>query len=134
MSATDDTAALLSQDVDQIHGVRITRGNARVEFERLGEGYFGDFDPDDPEDEELLRFETYRKDESGSWAPCRDGGYCTALPVATPLDGRQQALDMLMATLQGGIESDRVKHIAEMASWISPAWLSDGRLPFTKRD
>jgi len=39
--------------------------DVRVELEWIGEGYEGDYDPEDPEDVPLLRFTVYRRE--GDW-------------------------------------------------------------------
>lgn len=51
-----------------------------VEFVSLGEGYNGEYDPDDPMDEKLVRFEFHRKQrdwEGGEWKPVLDSSYCS---------------------------------------------------------
>lgn len=50
-----------------------------VTWEYIGEGYQGDYNPDDPEDEPLLRASlTHRKVEDEGET------YCTCLPISTP--------------------------------------------------
>ncbi|MDE1821060.1 MAG: hypothetical protein KGJ23_08045 [Euryarchaeota archaeon] len=107
-------------------------GQVKVEWEETGEGWQGDFDPDDPEDEELLRFYVYRK-VGREWHPVEDGSYCTAMPVATSPAIRKRALVALMNELYDGARDGRVepgryevdgasgfKRRAEEMSWLCP--------------
>lgn len=55
--------------------------NIRIEWVRLGEGYGGDYNPDDPEDEELLRFDLTVRDEDGEWPLEANESRCTLFPV-----------------------------------------------------
>ncbi len=109
-------------ETGDLAGMRLTKGRARIEWTDLNEGWDGTFDPSNPDDRRLLRFDTFVQDD-GAWRPCVDGSYCTALPVATSEADRQRALAMLMDVLYDGIVNNTVKKAAERASWINPAWL-----------
>lgn len=98
-------------------------GKVKVEWEDLGEGVCGDYDPDDPEDVALLRFYSYYLDGK-EWEPLDDGSYCTLTPVDTHgpvLIGLAQLLaaEIGDAYAAGG----SVKKVCERLSWISPEWL-----------
>jgi hypothetical protein len=54
----------------------IIRGNVKIEWVNLGEGFDGDYDPENPDDRNLLRFEVYRN-EGIEWVAIEDGSYCT---------------------------------------------------------
>ena len=44
----------------------ITRGVVKIEWVNLGEGYDGDYDPENPDDVNLLRFDVSKK-VNGEW-------------------------------------------------------------------
>ena len=45
----------------------LIKDRVKVEWVELGEGWWGDYDPDDPMDEELLRFDVSWLDDAGQW-------------------------------------------------------------------
>ena len=98
----------------------LTRGNIRFEWVNLDEGNNGDYDPDDPEDVNLLRFDGYRK-FGKDWEEIGDSSYCTQMPASTPLPILRSALEHIMESAADHILSDgRAKRIMEELSWISP--------------
>ena len=54
----------------------------KVEWEYIGEGWYGDFDPTDPTDEPLLRFAVLTL-ENGDWEYAEDASYCTMNQIDT---------------------------------------------------
>jgi len=44
---------------------KLKKGKVIIEWVELGEGWSGDYNSDDPEDEELLRFDAYIETTSG---------------------------------------------------------------------
>lgn len=60
----------------------IIRGNVRIDWINLGEGFDGDYDADNPDDVNLLRFDVYRHD-GAEWTEVSDGSYCTQVPADT---------------------------------------------------
>jgi len=115
---------------------RYERGDVAVEWYNAGEGWDGDYDPDNPEDVNLLRFDFYaRKD--GNWITVLDASYCTQVPADTPDDVLANLLEVLMDEGEDAIqialsEGDRHMYGDEIApagrrvfeelSWISPDW------------
>ena len=89
----------------------------RVEWVSLGEGNFGDYDPADPEDQELLRFDVSRQDENGRWEQIQDGSYCTLMPVDTSSEILRAALAYILREIGGGFN---IKRRLEELSWLSP--------------
>lgn len=87
----------------------------RIELDELGEGLSGDYDPDDPDDAELLRFTVYEKDENGDWQQMDDASYCTLLPVTLSNEHRQRVLDALLMWAEDGAS----KKTWEWLSWFS---------------
>lgn len=59
--------------------VSIQGPDVRADWCDLGEGLCGDYDPDDPDDIPLLRFDVYFWDDM--WVPIDDASYCTLMPA-----------------------------------------------------
>ena len=60
----------------------------RVDWYNAGEGWWGDYNPGNPEDENLLRFDVYvrrgpqrQEDMDDGWQEVEDASYCTRIPV-----------------------------------------------------
>ena len=120
--------------------MRLEKGNVAVEWYNADEGWNGDYDPDDPEDENLLRFDFYGKKDD-RWLAVLDASYCTRVPADTPESVLKQLLEILLedgadpieASLREGINfNDRPdeisptgRHIYEQLSWIHPGWAND---------
>ena len=95
----------------------LERDGFRVEWVSLGEGNFGDYNPADPEDQELLRFDVSRQDENGQWEQIQDGSYCTLMPVDTSSEILRAALNYILVEIGGGFN---IKRRLEQLSWLSP--------------
>lgn len=96
-------------------------GKYRVEWVNLGEGKDGDYDPSDPNDVELLRFDAYFDEES-----IPDGSYCTLMPVNTSEDILKKGLERIMDTIYDkrcvGDCWRGCGKVFEELSWIEPKW------------
>jgi hypothetical protein len=102
-------------------------GSVRVEWVYTDEGWWGDYDSSNPEDEALLRFDIHLRTPDG-WIEMEDGSYCTRVPYDTPEDDLVK-LAQVMANTMADTPGRRT---AEVLSWVSPDWLTrvqDGRLP-----
>ena len=64
----------------------IISDTVRVDFVDLNEGYYGEYDPENPSDKKLLRFDVYTRKRKKAWEALDDGSYCTEIPVDTPPD------------------------------------------------
>lgn len=82
-------------------GDEFSRGRVRIEWVELGEGLDGDYDPDDAEDVELLRFDFYGG-VGEEWVVVENASYCTRVPVSTPPQRRQE---LLLELHQAGADS-----------------------------
>ena len=113
---------------------RYERGDVAVEWYNAGEGWDGDFNPDDPEDVNLLRFDFYGR-KNGKWLPVIDSSYCTQVPVDSPDEVLANLLEVLMDegedAVQIALAEDRIdrgdiipagRKVFEELSWISPDW------------
>lgn len=100
----------------------VIRGSVRVDWDELGEGWNGDYNPDDPDDTELLRFTVYWFDGQ-EWVECDDTSYCTRVPAGTSDDVRQRLLEGLMDEFASAVTGVHgTKKLGERLSWIDPTW------------
>jgi hypothetical protein len=105
--------------------VRLTRDDVTVEWESIGEGYSGDYDPEDPTDKPLLRFYVTHRNVSPSglvaWDDVEDASYCTTIPEETPEPVLMQLLQYLLDEFYEPVMAHQsVKKLGERLSWISP--------------
>ena len=95
------------------------RGNVKVEWSELGEGIDGDYNPDDPEDVELLRFDVSRK-AGDNWEAIDDASYCTQVPVSATPEQRAEGLQLIMDEIyEWASQGYSIKKLCERLSWIS---------------
>src|SRR5574342_1129349 len=69
----------------------LRRGDLLAEWEYIGAGLSGDYDPDDPDDIELLRFSVSKFGEQ-----LDDASYCTLMPVGTDPKILERALNLIL--------------------------------------
>ena len=109
---------------------RVEYGNIVAEWENIGEGLCGDYDENEPEDINLLRFYAYIRDIDGDLIALDDASYCTRMPVDTDKEILMRALahiakefyDHLDGNLnEYGMPEVSVKKTGECLSWVSPA-------------
>lgn len=92
------------------------------------EGWTGDYNPDDPEDNLLLRFDVSVFSDN-EWQPVDNGSYCTALPATVSTDAINLALNIIMREVGDAVRSGAsIKKTCENLSWISPSWLSNNSI------
>jgi len=103
----------------------LIEGKCRVSWTELGEGWQGDYNPDDPDDVELLRFDIdFFSDDIGEWE-CVDGGsYCTQVPVTATPEERERGLRIIMDYVKDKVEGD--SSIRRVSAWLS--WMHIGEL------
>lgn len=102
--------------------MELIHGNYKVEWVDLDEGLNGMYDPNDPDDIALLRFDTSELID-GEWEEIPDGSYCTAMPVHTDKDTLRQGLAMIVNELQDCAGSP--KKLLEGLSWMNPEWFTE---------
>lgn len=101
------------------------RNKVRVELHSIGEGLNGDFDPTDPEDIELLRFDVYRQ-EYGGWEPVDDASYCTKLPASSSSAIKFMVVDFIYHAIaeevRAGLPVSRkcqdLSHLPDLPSFV----------------
>lgn len=97
-----------------------TKNNVRVILTHIGEGYSGDYNPDDPEDEPLYRFDVFVY-QYGEWELVPDASYCTGLSINAPLTQKVEAAKRLLFWFWKAITfipDTSVKRLGEQLSWI----------------
>ena len=105
--------------------LRIEDDVIRVEFVYIGEGICGDYNPEDPDDVQLLRFDVSIRDNGepdNEWVEVDDASYCTTIKKDTPMDVLKQKIKIIFNEyrnvadhiLQGG----SVKKLGETLSLI----------------
>ena len=74
-------------------------GQICVILENIGEGYTGSYNPDDPDDEPLIRF-TFQKRADGAvphdWEEIPDGSYCTRISANRSAEELNTVAEFLM--------------------------------------
>jgi hypothetical protein len=111
--------------------VELIDGNLRIYWVNLGEGNSGDYDPNDPEDQELLRFDVEELVD-GKWEFVDDSSYCTNTLESTPSERLLELLKEMIVHIRFSWDHNghSIRKVCELLSWISaegiPEWvLSD---------
>ncbi len=99
----------------------------KVDWTNLGEGHCGDYNPEDPEDEELLRFDVYvnmaEKREEPDWQEVEDASYCTNVPLSTDMKVLVKLLKIIHREYRDVITDNEyipsVKKLGERLSWLN---------------
>lgn len=89
----------------------------RVDWYRAGEGYWGDYNPANPDDEELLRFDVYKKVED-FWEEVDDASYCTTISAETSPEKLVKPLFVIFKEYKD-VDLDSCKKLGEALSWIT---------------
>jgi hypothetical protein len=108
--------------------IGITKDRVRVDWVNLGEGLCGDYDPDDPEDVNLLRFDVYEWcAEDNEWYEPQDSSYCTQVPADTPEPRLYELLQIIMGEVHEPLMNGHsVKRICERLSWMDERGCGNG--------
>lgn len=100
--------------------MELIRDDVKIEWEALGEGLNGDYNPMDPNDMEFLRFYVSVL-RDGVWEEKEDASYCTCFPATATPEEQMAGLEVLMKrfhhALHGNIDVS-VKKLGEEMSWI----------------
>jgi hypothetical protein len=117
-----------------------TKGDLAIQFEDIGEGLNGDYNPDDPNDMALLRFDASAlgeikerhgdgdcEDQEGGWRYLEDSSYCTLLSTTLNDDERRKAADLIIDFALPRLKDGRSpKHVFGECSWISDEDVKNG--------
>lgn len=121
LSAPDPAGYTEGFHIEWEAGLPVVRhGKFRVAWVNLGEGWEGDYDPDDPSDENLLRFDVFIKEES-HWVDPGDASYCTQVPASTSVELLILGACYILEEVRG---AGSLKRSCERLSWISPELLA----------
>jgi len=95
----------------------IVRGNVRIDWVNLNEGLDGDYNPEDPNDINLLRFDVYRHD-GNDWQAIEDGSFCTQVTACTQHHQLFEHLVHFLDTIYDDVSNHgRAKRLCESLSW-----------------
>jgi len=121
-----------------------TRNHMTFEWVELGEGKFGDYDEDNPDDVELLRFDFFIdidlaeklwiavEEEDAVLGRPQDCSYCTSVPVSATDEQRYEMLILLMDGLENYmVQGLSPKKACEKLSWANLDWLDPPGPPWT---
>ena len=110
---------IFNRDIDT--PVSIEGDIIRADWYDAGEGLFGDYNPDNPCDAPLLRFDIYKKVED-EWEEVEDASYCTQINVGTSESTLIRLLYSIYTEYDNVLRYDpyaSVKKLGETLSWIS---------------
>ena len=96
----------------------------KAEWDDIGEGCDGDYDPNDPDDVQLLRFYTYEfngcytaESSRPEWIEIDGGSFCTRMPTTT---AEKILMKALMAVVFELHSTSGSLSALERMSWITP--------------
>lgn len=116
-----NSGGVSERDVDHWQGPILIRGDVKVEWEWIGEGMSGDYDPADQRDTPFLRFTVSHRAPAADWESVDDASYCTLVTRDTPATTLESLLVWLMDEFYEPVsEGHSVKKLGERMSWIRP--------------
>lgn len=108
-------------DLDEETPLSIQGDVVRADWYNAGEGWNGDYDPDDPDDDNLLRFDIYVRADDG-WEEVEDASYCTRVKADAPFDVLEDKLmgiyRMYADEITDPYDYPSVKKLGEGLSWM----------------
>lgn len=114
----------MNKDANGFEELEIIRGNYRATWEYIGEGWSGDYDPEDPEDIPLLRFSVDRHVDSEflEWEGMDNASYCTRMPIDSNREHLERGLNIVLDEVIDAEENGKsYKRELERLSWFEPA-------------
>ena len=94
-------------------------GKVVVVLEDIGEGWNGDYNPEDPDDTPLVRFSVLEKDGE-VYLPVDDASYCTQLSIFTNREQLEAIARSILAEVAPEVlAGNSVKRLCERLSWIN---------------
>lgn len=100
---------------------KLVKDTVMVELhDETSEGWNGDYDPNDPGDDLLLRFDVSQL-VNNQWESVDNGSYCTRLPATLEKQKVEKALQAIMREVYDPVTSGySIKKTCEVLSWIHP--------------
>lgn len=107
--------------------VEVVEDGIKAEWVNLYEGYEGDYDPDNSEDKNLLRFElSIWDDELENYTEVPDSSYCTSIPADTDLEILESFLKIIISETKNDIlNHGHAKRTCEYYSHLNEADILD---------
>lgn len=100
----------------------------KAEWVELGEGLSGEYNPENPDDVELLRFDIFVL-EGEKWVAPQDASYCTRVPVSTPAEQRHKLLKIIAEKAYQATQNPMsLKRTLEGLSWLTANEQEDERI------
>ncbi len=98
---------------------KLIDNDVKVELhDETNEGYNGDYNPDDPEDKLLMRFDVF-KFENKEWVEVDNSSYCTELPSDLDPEKAHRVLSLIMMEVADDVRANiSIKKKCEWLSWI----------------
>lgn len=90
----------------------------RASWVNLGEGLYGDYNSDDPEDVNLLRFDIEIRNEN-AWEVVEDASYCTMVEATTPVSRLIKLLMSIYEEYRNVLENDREQSVKKLGETLS---------------
>lgn len=108
----------MTDEIEVGRMVAVSDGEVTVELEWIGEGHDGDFDPDWPEDEPLMRFTVLRRVD-GVNEQIDDASYCTTIRADAPRDELLAHANTILREVADLVRNGQsIKKLCEGLSWI----------------
>jgi hypothetical protein len=110
----------------------LIEGGVKVILEHIQEGWNGYYDPEDPEDEPLIRFNVFAHKKlmnpyaeysygDDKYHYMSDSSYCTQMPTNISKKMIDRALKVIMYEVKDAvIGGNSIKKTCERLSWLSP--------------
>lgn len=102
-------------NIDKETPVSARGRHVRADWSNIGEGYCGFFDPNDPEDTNLLRFDIYYREdeETEDWETVDGASYCTLMPADAGKEELTKSIMNILLLFSEIIEQEPDQHISE---------------------
>jgi hypothetical protein len=112
-----DTLDRAIKNTEKMPLPEFTHGRYKVIWEDIGEGYEGEYNPDDPNDEHLLRFYIERMDSHGHWNELPDSSYCTVIPVDTTYKVLETYASLLLTAVE--TQGSGYRRVLQGLTWLT---------------
>lgn len=128
----DDEPAEPAEPAEEFRSVAFSKYmgqvTVKVEWNDLKEGYNGDYNPKDPDDVHLLRFDVSTKhDNEDDFEAVESASYCSLVPFDTPQDTLIKGLEVIMSNVIVPLaKQESVKRICEKLSWLDVETIEKG--------
>jgi hypothetical protein len=110
--------------------IALIKGDVKVSLEDIGEGWNGDYNPNDPDDQKLFRFSVWKSDgDPDFWTEVDGASYCTRLEVGVAEPDLIVALKFLMDKFYTPVMAEQsIRILAQQMSWLDQETIDDLKL------